>query len=176
MLLCTQILQRLYYLIFILVIDEAPPEDESEIEKPSINTTPTKKKGRGRPPKVPKNIEPIENEPVTVKDEVVEEAVKLEKVVDVTETKPIKAPKMRMAPKSKTWFPSREKSKTTSSRKILRSPTSNVSEIKREVKEPDMKVFGLSEEVYIDEDFMSKNLKAKTETKKQTEIVSRLER
>ena len=165
----------LYYLIFILVIDEAPPEDESEIEKPSINTTPIKK-GRGRPPKVPKNIEPIENEPVTVKEEIVEEAVKPEKVVDVTEAKPLKTPKMRMAPKSKTWFPSREKSKTTSSRKILRSPTSNVSEIKREVKEPDMKVFGLSEEVYIDEDFMSKNLKAKTETKKQTEIVSRLER
>ena len=162
-----------------LVIDEAIPDQE--IESPAkVSTTPTPapaRKGRGRPPKVSKSAPVVESKTVVNDDDMTYDKVDDED----SESKPL-LPKTRMtrmmgrmAPKSKTWFPNRDEA--SKPKRVLRSPTPNTSEIKREPKDPDMKVFGLSEDTVILESFMPESVKVKTESsEKKNEVASRLEK
>ena len=189
-----------------LVIDEAhsPHQDElpsSEVEIQQSTTTSTNnvissaKKSRGRPPKgtakasLPHLDEALAAEQSVVKEEDPKPVDEMDEDLEakVLSDQPIKtkpermkmARMSRMAPKSKTWFPNRD-TPATNVKKLVKSPPSISMEqqaIKKEPKDPDLKVFNLTGEVVVQEHFMSQDIRVKTETcDTKIKVVSRLER
>ena len=139
-----------------LVIDETPNDADTsmEIEAP--------KKTRGRPKK---DTSIVKEEQKEEHKEEQKEDIKEEPKEDLDD---ILKPKTRMqksrmtGPKSKTWFPNaseRGLNKAKNVESVIKSPTRT--EIKREPKDPDMKVFAVSENVTILESFLDDSVKAK---------------
>ena len=149
-----------------LVIDEG--HDEQTPEKPV-------KGQRGRPRKVSEAEAVIKDEPMEVVTEDTENDILKPK------TRMSRMMASRMAPKSKTWFPNAQDrigTKLGGANSItgskLKSP--NRIEVKREPKDPDMKVFAVSEQVVIPESFLAQE-KIENATKSSvsgTDIKSRL--
>ena len=155
-----------------LVIDETPAEtsfetpmdtSQSETSKTSETSTenvPVPRKTRGRPKKA--NVVP--KEPMEDKVDLVIKEEPKEDLDDILKPK-TRMQLSRMGPKSKTWFPNasdRTGSSLTGKSKNLETVLKlTVTTVKREPKEPDMKVFAVSESVVIPDAFLDEKVRSK---------------
>lgn len=127
-----------------LVIDETPAGDTSEDSEVS-----PKKPARGRPKKVEVKVEPV-----------------VEEIENKTKPKSKMMMPTATQKKSKTWFPqAQDRNKPNKGFKspdqALKSPT-RVQDVKKEPKDPDMKVFALSESLVIQDCFLNETVQSKT--------------